>query len=279
MAYERAGRLDSTFLYRNNINNEYGEALVLNGRLADAESLFSRMSRVPRLYERSLGLRSLGFLALWRGRLDDAIADFQLATDAVHQQPSALSEGRNRLLLVSLATHPSFEPSILGILAYECFELRRTPDLERVARLAHQRARETNPTDRASVAFVDAMLHIVRHHPDSALAALRNARAFPWPIPPSMVASSVFSIAGQADSARAALQTVLDTKTFGVEGEDDWLRAPLLFGDALLTAGDTAGAERQYQNVLKQWHDAAGENPDLAAAQRRLDALTGKRRG
>jgi Tfp pilus assembly protein PilF len=298
-AYERAGRIDSTWLYRNNINNEYGEQLVLAGRFADAETLFSRMSRIPRLYERSLGFRSLGYLALWRGRLDDAVAQFRLATEAVHQQPSALSEARNRLLLASvfrmqnrtteanaevdqalaLAGSPSLEPAMLVILAYQSFQLGRTRDVESVARLTRERARTGNAVDEACHAFADAIVHAAHHRPDSALVALRNTAALPWIVPRLMLTATVLAAAGQVDSARAMLKSVETQKGFGSEGEDDWLRAPLLLGNALLAAGDTAGAERQYQTLLTQWREASGQNPDRVAAQQRLDALVKLRRG
>jgi Tfp pilus assembly protein PilF len=296
-AYQRGGQIDSTWLYRNNINNEYGEQLVLAGRFAEAESLFSRMSRIPRLYERSLGFRSLGYLALWRGRLDDAITQFRLATDAVHQQRSPLSEARNRLLLASvyrmknrgaeanaevnqalaLAGSPTLEPAMLVILAYQSLQLGRTRDVETLGRLTRERARAGNDADQACLAFADATVHAAHHRPDSALIALRKTNALPWPIPRLMLFATSFAAAGQTDSAKVMLSAVEARKNFGVEGQDDWLRAPLLLGNALLAAGDTAGAARQYQNLLTQWRDASGENPDLAAARQHLDAIAAKR--
>jgi Tfp pilus assembly protein PilF len=298
VAYRRAGQIDSTWLYRNNINNEYGEQLVLAGRFAEAESLFSRMSRTPRLYERSLGFRSLGYLAWWRGRLDDAITQFRLATEAVHQQPSALSEARNRLLLaslyrmknrvadanaevnqaLSLSGSPTLEPAMLVILAYQSLQLGRTRDVETVERLTRERARAGNEVDQACLAFAEATVHMAHHEADSALVALRKTKAFPWPTPRLMLFATAFGAAGQADSSRAMLSAVAARRTFGIEGQDDWLRAPLLLGDALLAAGDTAGAARQYQNLLTQWREASGENPDLVAAQQHLDAIAAKRR-
>ena len=42
--YARANRVDSTALFRNNLNHEWGSTLVLLGRYAEAESAFRRMA-------------------------------------------------------------------------------------------------------------------------------------------------------------------------------------------------------------------------------------------
>src|SRR5439155_2419795 len=71
LAYREAERIDPTVLYRNNVNNEYGRVLVDLGRVAEAESAFKRMATAPRIEDRALGLRSLAFLAFWRGRVQE----------------------------------------------------------------------------------------------------------------------------------------------------------------------------------------------------------------
>jgi tetratricopeptide (TPR) repeat protein len=251
------------------------------------------MARVPRMFDKSLGERSLGYLAFWQGHLDDAAAHFTAAIDATHQQHSALSEGRNRMLLATVyrasdrvadanteigralgfAGSPSFEPAMLGMLAYQCAQLNRARDADSVARLARTRARPDNRVDQGSVAFADAASLLARHRPDSALAALRLAGAFPWTIPRLMLEAEAFRAAGQPDSARAVLVAVRATDGFGSEGQDEWLHTPILLGDALLDARDTAGAVKQYQDFLKQWRDAPGGTPDVVLANRRLAAL------
>src|SRR6185436_9799803 len=66
--YASAQKTDSTALYRGSLNIEWGGTFVALGRLAEAESAFARVARNPRVGDRAFGLRSLGYLALWRGR-------------------------------------------------------------------------------------------------------------------------------------------------------------------------------------------------------------------
>ncbi len=292
-SYRRAERVDATALYHGNINHEFGIALVLAGRLADADSAYRRMAAAPTIEDRALGFRSLGYLALWRGNLVAAADYFRLAGDATVQMHSALSEARNRLLLanvyraenrtaeanhevdrvLALATAPTIEPAFLGVLAYQCAQLDRRRDADSAAHLARRKARADNPVDQASVAFADAATFLARHRPDSALDAARRSARLPWPILRSMVTAEAFRGTNQLDSARAALREMLSTSGFGSEGETDWLHAPLVLGDLLVAAGDTAGAIQRYRGLIDQWRDAPAESPDLVAARARLKAL------
>ena len=67
-AYAEAGSLDSTALYDNNLNQEWGLLLARMGRPAAAESAFRRMTLVPGLGDQARGFRSLAFLAMHQGR-------------------------------------------------------------------------------------------------------------------------------------------------------------------------------------------------------------------
>ncbi|MGE5100399.1 MAG: hypothetical protein ACM3SX_10475, partial [Deltaproteobacteria bacterium] len=295
LAYTRAERVDSSVLYQNNFNNEYGRALVHLDRLADAESAFRRMANGPRIENRALGLRSLALLDFWRGRVDDAINDFGQAIDATRQMQSPLSEGRNHLLLatvfratnrladanaevsktLTLAAAPAFEPPMLGILAYECARLDRVADVDRIVAMVRARADSDDAVDQATVAFATAVAHAAHHRPDSALTYLSRAASFPWPIPRLMLKAEEFSAQRQVDSVKSTLLAVLTAEGFGAEGEDDWMRTPLLLGDALLATKDTAGAVRRYRDIVSQWRDAPADLPDLVAAKARLAAIGG----
>lgn len=72
----------------------------------------------------------------------------------------------------------------------------------------------------------------------------------------------------------ATLSAVLAERGFGVEGQDDWLRAPLLLRDVLLQAGDTAGAVARYRELLAHWRQAPPDTPDLVSARGRLALLS-----
>jgi tetratricopeptide (TPR) repeat protein len=292
-AYEHAGALDTTVLYKGNINHEYGKTLLLAGRPDDAERVFRKMAEVDRMSDRALGWRSLGYLAFWQGKIYEAIGDFQQAVAATQQMDAALSEGRNRLLVASayraanriadaevevnralaLTKAPVFEPVMLALVLYSCEQLDRVKDVEAMAALIKQRADSLNPRDRASVALATGAVFVVRHQPDSAIKYLRLAKGYPLPIPRLMMLAAAFDAKGQRDSVRATLEAVTATEGFGVEGQDDYLRAPLVLGDILLQSKDTAGARRRYQEFVTRWKDAPNDIPDLVTARAKLAAL------
>jgi tetratricopeptide (TPR) repeat protein len=291
--YLRADALDSTALFRGNINHEFGRALVALGRHADAEAAYRRMAASPRLGDRALGLRSLGWLAFYDGRLYEAVGAFQQAIEASRQMGSAFGEARNQLLLagvyramnrtgdaqaavsraLAVADAPTFTPDMLGVLLYACVQLQRTRDAETVATRLRARVDAQNPTDIGSAALAAGALHLVRERHDSALAHLRRATDYPLRIQRHMLMAAAFDGLGQRDSVRAALEAARAERGFGVEGQDDWLRLPLLLGDVLLQSGDTAGAVGRYRELLERWRQAPPDVPDLVSARERLAGL------
>lgn len=296
--YAEAGRLDSLALYRNNINHEWGSSLVTVGRLAEAESAFRRMSERPSLNDRALGLRSLGYLALWRGRVEESIAMFGQASDASQQSGSALGEARNRLLMaasyraagreldagreidraMSLLASPSFEPLFLAMLATSCARLGRADDARTVLSVLRARMSPENGIDSASEAYVSGLVHLAEQRPIDALAAARRAGELPLRIPLLMLEAEAFAAMGHVDSARVRLERVLNEQGFGVDAEDDWLHGHLLLGELQIAEGDTAGAKRSYERLVEQWRDSPTQLPDLVVARSRLVSLAEERR-
>jgi hypothetical protein len=93
-----------------------------------------------------------------------------------------------------------------------------------------------------------------------------------------MSVAEAFQALGNRDSVRVALLALVDTDEFGGQGQDEWLRAPLLLGDVLLASGDSAGALKRYQEIATRWRDAPPDTPDLVAARARLAALAARTR-
>jgi predicted negative regulator of RcsB-dependent stress response len=93
-----------------------------------------------------------------------------------------------------------------------------------------------------------------------------------------MSTAEAFQALGRRDSVRVALTALVETDEFGSQGQDEWLRAPLLLGDALLALGDSAGAYKRYQEVATRWRDAPPDTPDLVTARARLAALSARAR-
>jgi tetratricopeptide (TPR) repeat protein len=296
--YARARKIDSLALYRNNVNHEWGGTFVRLGRLAEAESVFRRMSTSGSVADRALGLRSLGFLAHWRGQVDGAIGYFAEAMAAAAQIPSPLGEARSRLLLatayrtagrereagvevtrvLSQVSSPYFEPRFLAMLANNCLQLGRVADAEAVLKQLRTRRDTASAADRAAEAFVAGAVQLARHHPDSALVLARRAGSVPQAVPVLMLEADAFRALGKGDSALVTLQRLMNERAFGLEGQDEWLRAPLLLGDLLLARGDSTGARKAYERLVDHWRLAPPALPDLVAARSRLAVLDGAAR-
>ena len=93
-----------------------------------------------------------------------------------------------------------------------------------------------------------------------------------------MLTAEAFRSAGERDSAKTTLIAILDGEGFGAEGQDDFIRAPLLLGDVLLELGDSVGAAKRYREFIDRWRAAPPDIPDLANARARLALLTQPRR-
>lgn len=295
--YSKASDLDSLVLYRNNLNHEWGGTYVLLGRIQDAERVFQGMLASERLQDRALGMRSMGFLALWQGQIGRAIDFFSQAADATVQLNSPLSEGRNRLLLatalraaeripeanaqvsraLALTSSKVFVPQFLVFAAVGCIRLGRLADADSMLRLIRSRSNPQNVRDRDAESLVAAALHVARHQPDSALRLLSSPTTTS-PVGYVMaLRAEAFIALGARDSARVTLEKLISEPIFGFEGQEEWQNAPFTLGTLLEAQGDTAGATAAYLRFLERWRDAPAALPRLVAARARLAELSAQR--
>jgi hypothetical protein len=179
---------------------------------------------------------------------------------------------------LALAKSPLFDPSMLAVLIFSCQQLDRPRDVESITALLHERVKPDSRADREAEAYATGMMHLVRHHPDSALVYFRQAADFPVRSERLMSVAEAFQALGNRDSVRVALLALVNTDEFGGQGQDEWLRGPLLLGDVLLASGDSAGALKRYQEIATRWRDAPPDTPDLVAARARLAALAARTR-
>ena len=296
-AYHRAFRVDSTALYRANLNHEYGMKLVVAGRLAEAESAYTRMASQPSVLARSAGFRSLGYLAMWRGQIDAATRYFEQAVESSIQNNASLTELRNRMLLawahdaagrtsqaeaemdqaMRLSEPPTTEPGFLSLVVLAFVRHDRVAEAESALALLRSRVDTVNEVDRGSETVATAAVALARHQPERALAALRNTKTYPQRIFLSSLEADALAAAGQRDSAIAMLRRVLATDAFGYEGQIVWLSAHVRLGDLLAQKGDTAAARVAYQELLAHWREAPDSAPEIVKARQRIIALAGRR--
>lgn len=293
--YGAAARIDSMVLYHNNLNSEWGATFVRLNRYAEAESAFRRMASSETISDRALGLRSLGALAFWQGRLEDAAESFRRSADAAEQSHAALSAMRSRIMAAAVlramgrdrdaeveirhastvVSSVNIEPQALVLLATAYVKIGRIDDARTIQTTIRQRSRAGNPVDASAEAYTVAMIALATNHADSALSAIRGAGLMANRSQQFLVEAEAFRALGQLDSARVAIDSLRRGHAFASESEEDLLHAPLVMGDILLAQGDTTGAMRQYQALLDQWRAAPPSAADVVAARTRMASLRG----
>jgi tetratricopeptide (TPR) repeat protein len=253
------------------------------------------MAAGPTLAARAAGFRSLGYLATWRGRIDEAAVQFEHAADASVQMGAPLTEVRNRLLLawthrlagrqtaannemnrvMQLVSAPAMEPGFLSFIVTGLVRLDRLADAESVLSVLRSRVDSASDVDRAADALASGTVALANARPDSALWFGRRAAGFPQDLLVFSLLGDAHRALGQRDSAETALRRVIDADAFGAESQEVWLRAHVLLGDLLLSKGDTARARQTYQALLQRWREAPQTLPELVTARARLVALAG----
>src|SRR5690606_574330 len=100
--YRRAFELEPAMLTENsNINHEFGGVYVLAGMPDSAAAVFRTLAGSSDRGARARGLRSLAFLAMYRGRYGEAAGLLTEAADLNRTTGALLSELRSRLLLAT----------------------------------------------------------------------------------------------------------------------------------------------------------------------------------
>ncbi|MEO8451361.1 MAG: hypothetical protein ABI647_16320 [Gemmatimonadota bacterium] len=293
--YAAAGRLDSMALYRNNINQEWGAKFVRLGRLAEADAAFRGMIARPGLTERGLGLRSLGYLALWQGHAKEAIGYFGAAIEAARQNRSPLSETRNRLLrssayrlagnlaaarteidsVMRLIAAPALEPGFLAEVVDQCVRVGRLQEADSALALIAVRMDTASKVDRAAFGFSRGAIALARGRADSAVPLLVEGLKATGGVARVAHLARGYEATNQLDSALAVVRRYDSLGTFGTAGQEDWWRAPSVEAALLQRLGRRDEAATALRRFLDRAQNADPGLPDVEDARRRLAAEGG----
>jgi tetratricopeptide (TPR) repeat protein len=291
LSYRHAFRLQPSLLTSENVNGEYGSLLVFMGRVDDARAAFDSMLR-GNASQQALAQRSLGMLAMYRGRYAEAIDHFRAAALLHHTDQRAMSEARSRLLLaaaedekgwrdsVQKELHASyllfkstyFVPAFLSMLGKALATHGDTPYAREVFDSLVHRERAESAEDRAAHLMLAGEIALAEGRPDSAVQLLTLGYA---------ADSSAYNEESLARALAAAKNLPAAARTYdafaarrgdwyGWEPESYALVAPLMAGRLLEESGDTARARREYERMLNQWREGDTDLVDLREARRRL---------
>ena len=297
--YDKVFQLDSMQLLRAFENIQWGETYVRTGQLAQAESVFRKMTKVPAKADQARGFRALAYLAAYQGRYAEASG--QLAVALPLEPKGGLSEYRDWVLLADVETTRGRALAARTALDH-AWQIFTTADIQAAALMfgGHQLVRAglldraqavldtlrrraalrpDHAQDQAALALLAADVALARGRTADAEAALSTRRFDAYlPLGSSLLAE-VLIARGHPDSAVAALRSVVDAGRFGDEMQQDWLRSFERLARAAERAGDSTTARAAYSALMNQWKGGDADLPPLVTARRelaRLQAASGR---
>ncbi|MEO8451360.1 MAG: tetratricopeptide repeat protein [Gemmatimonadota bacterium] len=291
--YAIAERLDSAALFHRDLNHDWGGAFVRVGRWSEAEAVFRRMAAKPGLTERGLGLRSLGYLALWQGHVREATGHFAAAVEASRQSRDPLAQTRYRLLLssasrlggdarsarvqidsvITLVAAPSLEPRFLADVVDQAVRAGRLDAADSALRILTQRVDTARKADVVALNFARGAILLARGNADSSVSLLKAAVRSDTSAAALAYLARAYESQNRLDSALATLQLMGHSSLFGNPGQEDWWRAPSLRAGLLQKLGRKDEAVEQLRLFLDRAKSADADLPDVADARRRLAGL------
>lgn len=282
-SYERARVIAPAVLSSGNVAAEYGYALWLGGRPTDAEAHFRSLLEAADIFDRTLGHRGLGYLALAEGRFDAAVGSFRRATEASRQQGAALSLTRGHLLegltlllagdsadarrslreaaRLSLG-EPPFPAQFLALVGHGLVRGGLLPEAASVLERLRATADTTRLPDRESAAFLTAELLVAQGRPLDALPLLQPVRLYPQPYLTAVGRSEALVAGARIDAAVSELDRPLEAVGFGSEGTFDWFSFRGQLARMLADLGRRPAARAVLDDLSVRW--ANGDSGSVA---------------
>lgn len=295
--YQRAFALQPSLLKLENLNHEYGKALLFAGKPDEARAVYDSMLSGS-VDQRARGNRSLGLLAMIRGRYGEAVDRFREAV-LLSQGPSReLTEARNRLFLASaqqekgwrdsasaqmrtahaLFRRAYFEPMFLWFLGKALARDGQVALASEVLDTLRGRARADNPQDRANVAALGGEVALAQGRPDSAARLLRFAFTLDSGSLVKESLANAVARTGDLTGAARLYESLLASAEgwYGHEAEQYVLAAPLAAGALYERANDLPHARAAYERVLTRWAQGDTDLVTMRASRAALARLQRK---
>ncbi|HYD51308.1 MAG TPA: protein kinase, partial [Gemmatimonadaceae bacterium] len=294
-AYRRSFALEPSALMANNVNTEFGIALVLAGRRAEARAAHDSLL-AGNQDQQAHGARSIGLLLMTEGRYREAVAYLRRAVALSDQPKRELTLARNRLFLAAalldqglrdgaraevLAAHEIFrraylDPAFLVTLGRALVRVGE-PGRARVV-LDSLRARmpaSPNPVLASDQRLLAGEIALAAGRPDSALRLMEVPRTTePTIFTLDGPARALVALGRHAEAARRYEAAAASPRGWiGREGVEVGVLARLRAGQSFEAAGDRARATRSYEQFLASWPDADPDLPPVRLARARLQAL------
>jgi len=295
--YQRAFALQPNLLTLENLNHEYGKALLFAGKPDAARAVYDSML-AGTIDQRARGHRSLGLLAMIRGRYGEAIDRFRDAVLLSQGPKRELTEARNRLFLASaqqekgwrdsasaqmrnvhaLFRRAYFEPMFLWYLGKALARDGQVALASEVLDTLRKRARADNPQDRANVLALGGEVALARGRADSAARLLQLAYTIDSSSLVRESLASAMAHAGELTAAARLYESLLANgeSWYGGEAEQYVLVAPLAAGALYERANDLPHARAAYEQVLTRWAQGDTDLVTMRASRAALERIRRK---
>jgi tetratricopeptide (TPR) repeat protein len=292
-SYAAAGRSDSLALFRANINHEWGVALVRAGRPAEAEAAYTRMAETGPAFNRARGLRSLAWLAMYRGQFRRAVPHLVEAIRLNQSGSARISVFRDQLILthvllflgdtvqarrmldsaVGTVRGVALDPGFLLYLGQAQLRAGRPEAAQETFLALRGRVIATSPLDLARQQGLESHVLLAQGDARVALTAAQPVHDERTAAFRLSALAQAYRATGQLDSALATAVRLSNTFAFGEEAQVEWQRGPLLVARYAEARGDSATARAAYSRLLEQWKQGDQDLPEVVYARRALTRL------
>jgi len=275
-------------------NHQYGWAFLLTGDEARARQAFEKMLAQGGA-KRACGHRSLGILALYRGKLKEAAAQLEQAA-RVNEAAAALdSSARDIFYLaealalfgyhqealtqlghaVALLKKNVYQPAWLGLrISVVYSRLGRSGDAARLIETLKKKAPSANRWDQTDLMRAEGELLLSRGAAQEGLETLRRAHASGASSLTQASLARALVLAGRRVDALEIYRELVNGQPGSWEGHVEWALAHWSLGRLYEEAGETANARAAYLKLLEIWKDADPDLPPLWEVRRALGRLS-----
>jgi len=294
--YHRAFEINPGWLVSGNLNHEFGFNLVKMGEIDSAAAVFNLMLSESEA-QKAQGRRSLGLLALYRGKYRDGIEHLRLSANTYRTAGTRVSELRSRVFLAEayqavasetelqvqlvrireLAQNPSIQPLWL------CYagKVHARSGLISEARMlldsAASRENAANPSDRSAVANLRGEVAMAEGRHEEAIEQFEAAHTLTSTNYHLESLAHAHFVSGDLDNAESSFREIADQKTLGWEAQAPWILSFYYLGRVLEEKGDSASAATYYSQFMDIWNDGDEDLLALADARERVAQLVVER--
>jgi tetratricopeptide (TPR) repeat protein len=291
-AYAKAFALEPTWEVSENLNNEYGFALVAVGEVAKAREVFGKAAAIELMRPR--GLRSLALVDLYQGHYRDAAgrlretillneakrAELSASRDHVYLATTLEGQGdragqvaeldRANAILARLNAEVAWSAD-LGVAYARAGSL---PQAEKLRETVAKNARQESVQEMSKLHRLEGEIELARGDRAAALGKLRFAdREFRNALTVESLARAALA-ADEIAEAVAAYEALFQMDILGWEAQQPWVAAHYSAALAYRAGGQLDKARETTDALLALWKDADPDLPLLRSTQelrRQLD--------